>query len=112
MRKPWWILSAIVMFVVIDVHAETLAQCKSKCTSVSDDSCNVCCYYRDNAARNRCGMDAVKELGKCRQAGKTPTADQECDAAFEKRATECWDENTELDLAKFTCPGQKSSKRD
>lgn len=54
MRKRWWILSAIVVFLVIDVHAETVAECKAKC-NISWDVCNTCCYTRDNASRNQCG---------------------------------------------------------
>jgi hypothetical protein len=110
MRKSSWILSLLVLFLVIDVHAETLAQCKAKCKSVSDDSCNVCCAKRDEKARNSCGLDALKKLSECRDKAKTAAADQACDDAFATRATYCHNGSTELDLKPFTCGGK--AKRD
>lgn len=101
MRKTWWIVSALLLSLVVDVNAETLSQCTAKCKA-GDDACVVCCNYRDNNARNACSLNALEELDKCRKKG-TGAADEACDAAFKTAGRHCRDEATELQLT-GKCP--------
>lgn len=96
------------MFSAIEVHAETVTQCTAKC-NVSNDSCNKCCYVRNNDAVNACLVETVEQFGVCSDKAKTPATDKACQVAYHKSYEACFDPDNELDLTPFKCPPPRKS---